>query len=162
MNVDESENQKVVIEKTVTVTEPALLETEKLELVYVPCWTANIYFMNFGTFECLILSFLVVIPAFLLLRFNKNNHLWMKIRHLILFEWTNNLAPAPVNRPRQKSHSHVEKVEQFKETRVKQPYDFFLVLDVEATCEESHTFDYPNEIIVSTWSSQVRRKTVHK
>ncbi|KAI0736879.1 ribonuclease H-like domain-containing protein [Fomitopsis betulina] len=32
--------------------------------------------------------------------------------------------------------------------RVKQPYDVFLVLDVEATCEDgSGAFDYPNEII---------------
>ncbi|KAJ7632413.1 ribonuclease H-like domain-containing protein [Roridomyces roridus] len=31
--------------------------------------------------------------------------------------------------------------------RVKQPYDAFLVLDVEATCQIDSTFDYPNEII---------------
>ncbi|KAF7338474.1 3'-5' exonuclease eri1 [Mycena venus] len=31
--------------------------------------------------------------------------------------------------------------------KVKQPYDAFLVLDVEATCEQGTTFDYPNEII---------------
>lgn len=30
-----------------------------------------------------------------------------------------------------------------------QPYDAFLVLDVEATCVEGAGFDYPNEIIVS-------------
>ncbi|KAJ6513888.1 ribonuclease H-like domain-containing protein [Mycena vitilis] len=31
--------------------------------------------------------------------------------------------------------------------KVKQPYDAFLVLDVEATCQEGTNFDYPNEII---------------
>lgn len=29
-----------------------------------------------------------------------------------------------------------------------QPYDVFLVLDVEGTCEQGSGFDYPNEIIV--------------
>ena len=33
--------------------------------------------------------------------------------------------------------------------RVKQAYDAFLVLDVEATCVEGSDFAYPNEIIVS-------------
>lgn len=32
---------------------------------------------------------------------------------------------------------------------VKQPYDAFLVLDVEATCQEGTDFNWPNEIIVS-------------
>lgn len=32
---------------------------------------------------------------------------------------------------------------------VKQPYDAFLVLDVEATCKEGTDFNWPNEIIVS-------------
>lgn len=32
---------------------------------------------------------------------------------------------------------------------VKQPYDAFLVLDVEATCLQGTNFDWPNEIIVS-------------
>lgn len=32
--------------------------------------------------------------------------------------------------------------------RVKQPYDAFLVLDVEATCLQGAGFDWPNEIIV--------------
>lgn len=34
----------------------------------------------------------------------------------------------------------------------KQPYDAFLVLDVEGTCVEGSGFDYPNEIIVSRTS----------
>lgn len=34
---------------------------------------------------------------------------------------------------------------------VKQPYDAFLVLDVEATCQEGTDFNYPNEIIVSSF-----------
>ena len=35
--------------------------------------------------------------------------------------------------------------------RVKQPYDAFLVLDVEGTCEDGpKAFDYPNEIIASS------------
>ncbi|KAH7930852.1 hypothetical protein BV22DRAFT_975033, partial [Leucogyrophana mollusca] len=33
------------------------------------------------------------------------------------------------------------------DTRVKQPYDAFLVLDVEATCLQGAGFDWPNEII---------------
>ena len=34
------------------------------------------------------------------------------------------------------------------ETRVKQPYEAFLVLDIEGTCELGTDFNYPNEIIV--------------
>jgi len=49
--------------------------------------------------------------------------------------------------PRETGPSDVEEVEQVKKAPVKQPYDFFLVLDIEGTCEEGHTFDYPNEII---------------
>lgn len=33
-----------------------------------------------------------------------------------------------------------------------QPYDVFLVLDVEATCHQGTNFDYPNEIIVRVTS----------
>jgi hypothetical protein len=33
--------------------------------------------------------------------------------------------------------------------RSKQPYDVFLVLDVEATCQQGSDFNFPNEIIVS-------------
>lgn len=32
-----------------------------------------------------------------------------------------------------------------------QPYDVFLVLDVEGTCEQGSSFDYPNEIIVRVY-----------
>ncbi|KAJ7349489.1 ribonuclease H-like domain-containing protein [Mycena albidolilacea] len=32
-------------------------------------------------------------------------------------------------------------------SKVKQPYDAFLVLDVEGTCQQGSNFDYPNEII---------------
>jgi hypothetical protein len=35
------------------------------------------------------------------------------------------------------------------DTRVKQPYEAFLVLDIEGTCELGTDFNYPNEIIVS-------------
>lgn len=34
-----------------------------------------------------------------------------------------------------------------------QSYDFFLVLDVEATCQAKAGMDYPNEIIASTSKS---------
>jgi 3'-5' exoribonuclease 1 len=34
--------------------------------------------------------------------------------------------------------------------RVQQPYDAFLILDVEATCFQGTDFNYPNEIIVRT------------
>ena len=46
--------------------------------------------------------------------------------------------------------SHVTK-EQFSEIETidtKQPYDVFLVLDVEATCVRGSSFEWPNEIIV--------------
>ena len=35
-----------------------------------------------------------------------------------------------------------------EDIRIKQPYDAFLVVDVEATCCSGVGFDYPNEIIV--------------
>jgi len=37
---------------------------------------------------------------------------------------------------------------QKQDIREKQPYEAFLVLDVEATCHEGSDFDWPNEIIV--------------
>ncbi|KIJ69481.1 hypothetical protein HYDPIDRAFT_80257 [Hydnomerulius pinastri MD-312] len=40
-----------------------------------------------------------------------------------------------------------QKVSQIEAARVKQPYDAFLVLDVEATCLQGAGFDWPNEII---------------
>ena len=36
----------------------------------------------------------------------------------------------------------------FKGPRVKQPYEVFLVLDIEGTCNQDTGFNYPNEIIV--------------
>jgi len=36
----------------------------------------------------------------------------------------------------------------FKGPRTKQPYDVFLVLDIEGTCDLGTDFNYPNEIIV--------------
>ncbi|KAG2349386.1 hypothetical protein BDR05DRAFT_985934 [Suillus weaverae] len=56
------------------------------------------------------------------------------------------------NRPISKSSSQAQKdlivkVVQKRDHRVKQPYDAFLVLDVEATCEEGTGFEWPNEII---------------
>ena len=38
--------------------------------------------------------------------------------------------------------------EQYRAVRVPQPYDAFLVLDVEATCFQGTDFNWPNEIIV--------------
>lgn len=35
------------------------------------------------------------------------------------------------------------------EPTIEQPYEWFLVLDVEGTCVQGHSFDYPNEIIAS-------------
>lgn len=57
------------------------------------------------------------------------------------------------DRPTSKSSSQVQKdliaiVAGKQDHRVKQPYDAFLVLDVEATCEEGTGFEWPNEIIV--------------
>ena len=36
----------------------------------------------------------------------------------------------------------------FKGPRIKQPFEVFLVLDIEGTCDLGTDFDYPNEIIV--------------
>ena len=36
----------------------------------------------------------------------------------------------------------------FKGPRVKQPYEVYLVLDIEGTCNQGTGFNYPNEIIV--------------
>ncbi|KAF9065276.1 ribonuclease H-like domain-containing protein [Rhodocollybia butyracea] len=46
-----------------------------------------------------------------------------------------------------------------------QPYDIFLVLDVEGTCEQGSGFDYPNEIIefpvcLMKWKDKQRRELV--
>ncbi|KAG2146922.1 ribonuclease H-like domain-containing protein [Suillus bovinus] len=56
------------------------------------------------------------------------------------------------DRPTSKSSSQAQKdlmvqVAQKQDHRVKQPYDAFLVLDVEATCEQGTDFEWPNEII---------------
>jgi hypothetical protein len=61
--------------------------------------------------------------------------------------------PQISDRPTSKSSSQVQKdlivnVARKRDHRVKQPYDAFLVLDVEATCEEGTGFEWPNEIIV--------------
>ena len=45
---------------------------------------------------------------------------------------------------------HIESNE--KPISTKQAFEAFLVLDVEGTCEEGSSFDYPNEIIVRTYS----------
>jgi hypothetical protein len=37
--------------------------------------------------------------------------------------------------------------------QTKQPYDAFLVLDVEATCQRGTDFNFPNQIIVSDENS---------
>lgn len=58
------------------------------------------------------------------------------------------------DRPTSKSSSQTQKKDlmvkgaQKQDHRVKPPYDAFLVLDVEATCEEGTGFEWPNEIIV--------------
>ncbi|KAG2116504.1 ribonuclease H-like domain-containing protein [Suillus discolor] len=57
------------------------------------------------------------------------------------------------DRPTSKSSSQTQKKDlmvkgaQKQDHRVKPPYDAFLVLDVEATCEEGTGFEWPNEII---------------
>ncbi|KAE9406420.1 hypothetical protein BT96DRAFT_1014920 [Gymnopus androsaceus JB14] len=50
-------------------------------------------------------------------------------------------------------------------TNLKQPYDAFLVLDVEATCKQGSSFDYPNEIIefpvcLMKWNDEKRSELV--
>ncbi|KAF5391312.1 hypothetical protein D9757_002081 [Collybiopsis confluens] len=43
--------------------------------------------------------------------------------------------------------SGAESKEDSNEANLRQPYDVFLVLDVEGTCQRGSSFDYPNEII---------------
>lgn len=43
---------------------------------------------------------------------------------------------------------------------VKQPYDAFLVLDVEATCFRGTGFDWSNEIIVRWTSTRSHRRSL--
>jgi hypothetical protein len=45
--------------------------------------------------------------------------------------------------------------EQYSAVKVPQPYDVFLVLDVEATCLQGTDFHWPNEIIVR-YSAEIR------
>jgi hypothetical protein len=54
--------------------------------------------------------------------------------------------PEPSNQS-QKLASHIRSAE---DTSPKQPYDAFLVVDVEGTCNQTAPWGYPNEIIVRT------------
>lgn len=49
--------------------------------------------------------------------------------------------------PQQAQGDLIVKISHKQDARVKQPYDAFLVLDVEATCQEGAGFEWPNEII---------------
>lgn len=53
--------------------------------------------------------------------------------------------------------SHVTNNFQMEAVGVKQPYDAFLVLDVEATCFRGTGFDWPNEIIVRWTFTYIHR-----
>ena len=57
--------------------------------------------------------------------------------------------PSPTCHRRQPSGDKSPRGDHQMAKRAKQPYDAFLVLDVEATCIQGAGFDYPNEIIVS-------------
>lgn len=50
--------------------------------------------------------------------------------------------------PRQKSTNMTPSPISFKDPRIKQPFEVFLVLDIEGTCDLGTDFNYPNEIIV--------------
>ncbi|KAJ6546468.1 ribonuclease H-like domain-containing protein [Mycena vulgaris] len=50
-------------------------------------------------------------------------------------------------RPQQPQSVDVVSAAPFSASKVKQPYDAFLLLDVEATCQKGTDFNYPNEII---------------
>lgn len=58
----------------------------------------------------------------------------------------NHTEPSPVTKEPFVTNPQLETV------GVKQPYDAFLVLDVEATCLQGTGFEWPNEIIVR-WTS---------
>lgn len=51
-------------------------------------------------------------------------------------------------RPLQKSTKITPSPISFKGPRIKQPFEVFLVLDIEGTCDLGTDFNYPNEIIV--------------
>jgi hypothetical protein len=52
-------------------------------------------------------------------------------------------------KPRQKSMKITPSLTG-KGPRIKQPFEVFLVLDIEGTCDLGTDFNYPNEIIVRT------------
>lgn len=58
---------------------------------------------------------------------------------------------APAHPPVQAKSPQEDNSEDAMPRRPRQPYDAFLVLDVEATCMEGAGFDYPNEIIASRY-----------
>lgn len=49
-------------------------------------------------------------------------------------------------------HEDSSESEQTKEQSSQHPYDAYLVMDIEGTCEAGSDFDWPNEIIVSLCS----------
>ena len=51
-------------------------------------------------------------------------------------------------KPRQKSMEITPSPIPVKGPRCKQPFEVFLVLDIEGTCDLGTDFNYPNEIIV--------------
>lgn len=50
--------------------------------------------------------------------------------------------------PRRKSTKIASSPISSKDPRIKQPFEVFLVLDIEGTCDLGTDFNYPNEIIV--------------
>jgi len=57
-----------------------------------------------------------------------------------------------INNKHKKAKYKVPVPQSTPDTRVKQPYEAFLVLDIEGTCELGTDFNYPNEIIVGDHS----------
>lgn len=71
-----------------------------------------------------------------------------------VLEELNHIAPSRITKEQFPTNSQAEAV------TVKQPYDAFLVLDVEATCFRGTGFEWPNEIIVRRTSTRSHRQSL--
>jgi len=89
---------------------------------------------------------------------------------------TKELSPQPPSPPLSISHTHLSRDMSYsypssptssvaetlvEDSKVRQPYDTLLVLDVEATCSQGVGFDFPNEIIVRLLPADYRAAFQH-
>jgi hypothetical protein len=77
------------------------------------------------------------------------------------FDASSAVRDPPSQRVREESAvTATQRTDDTKVREVRQPYDAFLVLDVEGTCTEGSSWDWPNEIIVSSLLVHSRDLTV--